>query len=112
MSVALADAQIALGQKRVVDGNELADLSKRYLGVKENLRRLGRRYDAAVLQELMFLPPVTTDAHEVSELLKHVSRPAPGPPPLPAGGTRTRAERSLIVCKLDRLECAPVVAGG
>jgi len=56
LSVALADARVASTESRVVDGEALADLSKRFLAAKENIRRLSRRYDAAVLQELIYLP--------------------------------------------------------
>lgn len=57
LSVALADASVAATPgSQVVEGAMLADWSKRFLGVKENIRRLARRYDATVLQELIYVP--------------------------------------------------------
>ena len=58
LSVALTDARVALSDSKVVEGGVLADLSRRFLMVKENIRRLSRRYDASVLYELLYVPPL------------------------------------------------------
>jgi DNA gyrase subunit B len=66
LSVALAEARVAAAtDSEVVEGAVLADLSKRFLAVKENIRRLSRRYDASVLQEFLYVP--TLDAQTLGD---------------------------------------------
>jgi DNA gyrase subunit B len=61
LSVALADARVTPGQGKMIESKELAELSKHYLVVQENIRRLSRRYDAAVLQQLLYFPAVDAE---------------------------------------------------
>jgi DNA gyrase subunit B len=70
LSVALTDARITLGQNKLVEGKELADLSKHYLLVQENIRRLSRRYDAAVLQQLLYLGAVDAEVLRNAEKME------------------------------------------
>ena len=68
LSVALTEARMAVPDGKVLEGGMLADLSKRFLATKESFRRLSRRYDASVLQELIYVPPI--DAQMLSDLSK------------------------------------------
>jgi DNA gyrase subunit B len=60
LTTALDGASLICADGSVIAGSELADLSRRYLGVQEGIRRLSRRYDAKVLQQLGHLPPLDT----------------------------------------------------
>jgi DNA gyrase subunit B len=60
LTQALDGAALLLPGGKTLVGNELADLSRRYLAVQESIRRLARRYDAKVLQKLAYLPALDT----------------------------------------------------
>ena len=62
LAVALDGASVSAIGGKAIDGAELADLSKHYLGVQESIRRLGRRYDAKVLRELIYVRGIDADA--------------------------------------------------
>jgi DNA gyrase subunit B len=62
LSVALDGAALAVGDSRVLAGNELADLSRRYLSVQQTIQRLSRRYDGRVLQKLLYVAPLDAAA--------------------------------------------------
>ena len=70
LSVALTDAAIALANGRVIADDELAQLSKHYMAVQESIRRLSRRYDAKVLQKLVYLRPIDADTLRDTTMLR------------------------------------------
>ena len=61
LSVAVDDAALALPNGKALRGQELASLSRRYLAVRDSIRRLSRRYDSRVLQALMYASPIDAD---------------------------------------------------
>ena len=65
LATALEGAVLRRGDAEVLEGEALAQLSKRYLSVQETIRRLGRRYDAKVLQKLLHSPPL--EAHTLRD---------------------------------------------
>ncbi|OGI48686.1 MAG: DNA gyrase subunit B [Candidatus Muproteobacteria bacterium RBG_16_65_34] len=56
---ALDGAALKVSGGRALQGNELAGLCRQYLAVQQTLKRLSRRYDARVLEKLIYLPTLT-----------------------------------------------------
>jgi DNA gyrase subunit B len=65
LEAALMDAVLFAAGGQEVKGTELANLCRSYLAVEQTIKRLSRRYDAAALRRLIYMPRIT------SELLKN-----------------------------------------
>lgn len=72
LSVALDGAALASPNGVTVDGNRLAELSRRHLAVQETIRRLSRRYDAKILQHLAYLSTISLDILKDAERLRRL----------------------------------------
>jgi DNA gyrase subunit B len=59
LDAAVDDAVIRFPDGRQLSGAELANLCRSYFVVQQHIKRLARRYDPRVLQELMYLPPLS-----------------------------------------------------
>ncbi len=58
---ALTDASLAPADRAPIAGSELAGLCRQYLAVQQTIKRLSRRYDARVLEKLIYLPTLSAD---------------------------------------------------
>lgn len=58
------------GEGTRVEGQTLAALCRQYVGVRELIKRLARRYDAKVLHKLLFLRPLDQDALKDETVLR------------------------------------------
>ncbi|MGQ0658480.1 MAG: DNA topoisomerase (ATP-hydrolyzing) subunit B [Chromatiales bacterium] len=63
MQAALADATVENGAGVQISGEALHALGKDYLSLSAVLRRLGKRYDALLLDALRAIPPLTAEPH-------------------------------------------------
>jgi DNA gyrase subunit B len=53
-----------------IAGPALEDLARKYMEVQAIIRRLSRRYDARVLEQMLYLPPLSADAFAQADLLR------------------------------------------
>ncbi|MHB8742729.1 MAG: DNA topoisomerase (ATP-hydrolyzing) subunit B [Sulfuricaulis sp.] len=59
LEAALAEAVLHTAPDKDLKGAELANLCRSYLAVEQTIKRLARRYDAAALRCLIYLPRIT-----------------------------------------------------
>jgi len=58
---ALTGASLLPSARAPLNGNELMALCRQHLAVQQTIKRLSRRYDARVLEKLIYLPTLTAD---------------------------------------------------
>jgi DNA gyrase subunit B len=76
LETALTDAVLRAATDKDLKGAELANLCRSYLAVEQTIKRLARRYDAAALRRLIYMPRITPallkDKRQASQIVQEL----------------------------------------
>jgi len=89
---ALTDASLAPEGRPALAGSELASLCRQHLAVQQTIRRLSRRYDARVLEKLIYLPTLSADSLKNSDRAREFAAELRARLAMYANGTRYEVE--------------------
>jgi len=89
---ALTDASLSPEGRSALAGSELASLCRQHLAVQQTIRRLSRRYDARVLEKLIYLPTLSAESLKNSERAREFAAELQARLAMYANGTRYEVE--------------------